>query len=589
MSEWTANGDSTVFYLSVYIGISAAACVIGTLRCLALATAFIQSSRQLFDDLLYAVLRAPLRWLDTVPLGRILNRFTSDIYLLDWRLGYDIGNVVYKTLELVGILAAGVSVSPILLILACLLLILCTRLCSIYLTTVREIKRLESTAKSPVLEKFNSALTGLSTIRAFNKAPSYITSMHTLLTRHAQASWYLWLFNRWLGFWMALVGALFSTLTAAFVVYLHGISAALAGFALSFALQYNYAVAMGLRFYANVEIDMNATERVLEYAQIKTESQDGYAPPAAWPTTGEINVSDLQVSYAPDLPPVLDGVSFTVKNNTRVGVIGRTGAGKSSLALALFRFLEARKGGIVIDGLDIRHMSLRQLRSRLAIIPQDPVLFSGTVRSNLDPFGRFEDGELWSVLERVRLVRFDTGTLASVSSASLSSGSASASTSGTSTPDPQSPIKLTPYPPLKKPPPSKPPALSSGITLSTPITPNAQNLSHGQRQLLSLARALLTKPKILILDEATSAVDTETDRLIQENIRAEFGRRGSSLLVIAHRLSTVVDFDKLVVLEEGRVVEVGPPKELYKQQGVFWGLVERSGEREGVRGLLENS
>ncbi|KAL3458359.1 hypothetical protein BJX64DRAFT_302011 [Aspergillus heterothallicus] len=578
-NESSSNHDLT-YYLAIYVGISAAACLIGTIRCLALALAFIESSRQLFDDLLATVLRAPLRWLDTVPLGRILNRFSSDIYLLDWRLGYDIGHLVYKALELIGILVAGVTVSPLLLVLACALLMLCIRLCSDYLAGVREIKRLESNAKSPVIEKFNSSLAGLATIRAFHKTQTYLQEMYTLINTHAQASWYLWLFNRWLGFWMALVGALFSTLTAALVVYMPGVSAALAGFAMSFALQYNYAVAMGLRFYANVEIDMNATERVLEYTNIETESKGGYNPPAGWPTKGRIEVEDLEVAYAPDLKPVLKELSFAVEKNQRVGVVGRTGAGKSSLTLALFRFLEARKGRILIDGLDISMLKLRELRSRLAIIPQDPVLFSGTVRSNLDPFNQYSDLELYNALERVHLLHFeDTSTLASSTSTSPGTQTTPTdplATSATLTTSSRT-SSSTPHKHL----------LPGPFTLSTPITTAGTNLSQGQRQLLSLARAILAHPKILILDEATSAVDMETDALIQQSIREEFGRGDSSLLVIAHRLSTIADFDRILVLDEGRMVEFGAPRDLMGiVNGVFRNLVERSGERAVVEEMI---
>ncbi|KAL2869491.1 putative ABC bile acid transporter [Aspergillus lucknowensis] len=579
------SDNSLAFYLAIYVGISAGACLIGTLRCLALATAFIKSSRQLFDDLLTTVLRAPLRWLDTVPLGRILNRFTSDIYLLDWRLGYDLGHLVYKALELTGILVAGATVSPLLLILACALLILCTRLCTNYLAGVREIKRLESTAKSPVLEKFGTSLAGLATIRAFNKTETYIHEMYALIDSHAQASWYLWLFNRWLGFWMALVGALFSTLTASVVVYMPsgggGVSAALAGFAMSFALQYNYAVAMGLRFYANVEIGMNATERVLEYTNIETESQGGYSPPAGWPTKGKIEVQDLEVAYAPDLPPVLKGVSFAVGNNQRVGVVGRTGAGKSSLTLAIFRFLEAWRGRILIDGLDISMLKLHDLRSRLAIIPQDPVLFSGTIRSNLDPFNEYSDLELYNALERVHLLHFeDTSTLASSPSSSSSCRSSSRPSSsnhlsGSSTLTRSSTEEIPPKP------------TGFFASLSSPITSGGTNLSQGQRQLLSLARAIIRRPKIMVLDEATSAVDMETDSLIQQSIRREFGHGDSSLVVIAHRLSTIADFDCILVLDEGRVVESGTPRELVGiPGGVFRNLVERSGERARVEAMI---
>ncbi|GKZ21198.1 hypothetical protein AbraIFM66951_011591 [Aspergillus brasiliensis] len=530
-----------------------------------------RSSRRLFDDLLAAVLRSPLRWLDTVPLGRILNRFTSDMYILDWRLGYDIGHFVFKALELSSILAAGVLVSPVLLVLACILLILCFRLSKIYLTGMREIKRLESTAKSPVLERFGSSLSGLTTIRAFNKADVYIKDMYARIDRHAQAAWYLWLLDRWLSFRMSVAGAILAGMTAALVVYVPSISPALAGFAMTFALQYNYAVSMGLRFYANVETDMNATERVLEYSSIELEEQGGHNPPAAWPTRGKVEVEDLVVGYAPDLPPVIDGLSFTMENNQRVGVVGRTGAGKSSLTLALFRFLEARQGRILIDGLDISQLKLEALRSRLAIIPQDPVLFSGTLRSNLDPFDEYSDLELYNALERVHLISFeDTLTLASHSSSEPLSDSGTLPSSSANS--------------------SSEPVKSSNFfaSLSSIVSQGGLNLSQGQRQLLCLARAIVSQPKIMILDEATSAVDMETETLIQRSIREEFGRNATSLLVIAHRLSTVADFDRILVMDAGKAVEFGTPQELLEiEGGVFRNLVENSGERAHLERVIK--
>ncbi|KAE8168120.1 P-loop containing nucleoside triphosphate hydrolase protein [Aspergillus tamarii] len=555
--------NDLMFYLSVYLALSAAACVIGALRQFAITYASLQSSRQLFEDLLAVVLRAPMRWLDTVPLGRILNRFTSDIYTVDWRLAFDLGHFVYKALELAGIMVAGLLVSPLLLVFACLLLLFCLYLSNSYLAGARELKRLESTSKSPVMELFDSSLAGLTTIRAFHKADGYIRKMYSKIDRHAQTVWNSWLFNRWLSFRMSIVGAVFSTGAAALVVYVPTIPAALAGFAISFALQYNYAVSMGLRFYAEMEMDMNATERVLEYSNIETEDQGGYEPPAAWPLRGRVEVEDLVVSYAPDLPPVLNGLSFNMQPNQRIGVVGRTGAGKSSLTLALFRFLEAREGRIIIDGLDVSKMTLQALRSRLAIIPQDPVLFSGTVRSNLDPFHEYTDTELYNALERVHLLSFEDAI-------TLASGSYHGSSSGSDT------VASTPMSPNGGP--SKP---SSFFTsLASPISEGGLNLSQGQRQLLCLARAIVAQPKIMILDEATSAVDMETDALIQRSIRSEFGRNESSLLVIAHRLSTIADFDRILVMDAGKAVEFGPPRELLGiEGGVFRNLVENSGER----------
>jgi ABC-type multidrug transport system fused ATPase/permease subunit len=348
------------------------------------------------------------------------------------------------------------------------------------------------------------------------------------------------------------------------VVSLPGISASLAGFALSFALQCNTAIAFVLRQYANIELNMNATERVIEYSKIELENQGGVDAPAAWPTEGRLEVNDLVVGYAPELPPILKGLSFTVEKNQRVGVVGRTGAGKSSLTLALFRFLEAREGQILIDGLDVSKITLHDLRSRLAIIPQDPVLFSGTVRSNLDPFDEYGDTELKDALARVHLisaaVEDDEATLTSQAATPAQS-----SVNGATTPDTATTQQAN---------------TNIFTSLSAPISEGGLNLSQGQRQLLCLARAIVARPKIMVLDEATSAVDMETDALIQQSIRAEFGRNATTLLVIAHRLSTIADFDRILVMDAGKAVEFGSPKDLMGiENGVFKNLVDNSGEK----------
>lgn len=464
--------------------------------------------------------------------------------------------LVVRVSQIAGILIAAVMVSPWLLVLACILLLCCLQLSRTFLAGAREIKRLESIAKSPVLEHFGSSLTGLLTIRAFGKADVYIHYMYTRIDRHARASWNAWLFNRWLGLRMAFAGAVFTTATAALVVYSPTISASMAGFVMSFALQFNFAVSLGIRCYANLEMDMNATERVLEYTTLETEDQTGLQPPAAWPTHGRIEVQDLVVGYAPELPPVLNGLTFTVEMGQRVGVVGRTGAGKSSLALALFQFLKPRKGHIYIGGMDTAKLNLHALRSRLAVIPQDPVLFSGTLRSNLDPFDEHTDLELYNALERVHLISFDeTATLPSHSTPPASS----VNSSWLSEIDGKS---------------------NMFACLTSPISEGGMNLSQGQRQLLCLARAIVSQPKIMILDEATSAVDMETDWLIQKSVRAEFGRNASSLLVIAHRLSTIADFDRILVMDAGRAVEFGSPRELLEIEGGFFKtLVENSGEK----------
>lgn len=537
-------------------------------------TAGIEASKNLFDDLTYAVLRAPLRWLDIVPLGRVLNRFTTDIYFVDVKMGYDIGMLVEKSLEVSGILIAGMIVSPYAIIFAIVILLICVRMSMTYLAGAREMKRLESTARSPIFDHLGSCLTGITTIRAFNKVDTYVEIMFMKISVHARTAWNLWLFNMWLDYRMNIVGVIFSTMTAAVVVYFHNIPASLAGFGLSFALKYNGAIVMVLRQYANFELDMNATERVIEYANIETEEQGGMNAPAYWPTEGRVEVENLVVGYAPDLPPVLDGLSFTMEKNQRVGIVGRSGAGKSSLTLALFRFLEARKGHISIDGLDISKIKLHDLRSRLAIIPQDPVLFSGSVRSNLDPFNAHSDSELYEALERVNLISFDDAeTLASDTSMESPVSRATTPTSTAETLTSSRTVRIK----------------DSGLfsSLSSTITEGGLNLSQGQRQLLCLARAIVSRPKIMVLDEATSAVDKETDGLIQRSIRSEFGRNASTLLVIAHRLSTIADFDRILVVDAGKAIEFGSPKDLMMiEGGVFKSLVNDSGEKETLEQII---
>lgn len=508
-----------------------------TLQVLFFRMAAMRSSNSLFKALLQSVLAAPLRWVDTVPLGRLLNRFTADVYIIDYVLGTHISELVQSSLQIIGVLVASTSVSPAILALAAVLLAASLRLAKMYLAAARELKRLESISRSPILDCFISSLAGLNTIRAFNQAQQYINVMFSRIDAYANVSRHLWLFNWWFQLRIGIFGAIFSTVTAVLVVKL-GVSASLAGFALGFVLQYNTAVSTMVRVYASFEMEMNAAERVTDYASIETEPQDGLEPPAAWPTQGRVEVENLTVSYAPELPPALNGVSFTIENNQRVGVVGRTGSGKSTLALALFRLMEASEGCVLIDGLDISKLKLEALRRRgLAIVPQHPTLFAGTVRTNLDPFGWYSETELTDVLERVHL--------------SI---------------------------PSKKP---------NASFLDVQVSEGGANFSQGQRQLLCLARAILQNAKVMIMDEATSAVDMETDGLIQQTIRSEFGGSMSSCLVIAHRLSTIADFDRILVMSNGRVVEFGAPEDLIKNEGgEFRELVNQSGEKAVLEDMI---
>lgn len=372
-----------------------------------------------------------------------------------------------------------------------------------------------------------------------------------------------------MNFRFTMLGAVFTTVVAATVV-LGNIDAALAGFTLTFALQYSSSIISLLSKTADIELDFNAAERMVEYVENPTEPVDeGRDPPAAWPTEGRIGVEGLTVAYGPDLDPVLRDLNFSVAPRERVGIVGRTGSGKSTLAHTLFRLLEPRSGSISIDGINISTLRLPALRSRLAIIPQDPFLFSGTLRSNLDMLSTMDDADLVAALKAVHLIppEESNGGTSTATSSSSSSSSSDRGTDGRAT-SPQNPF----------------------TDLSTPISTGGLNLSQGQRQLVCLARALLARPKIIVLDEATSAVDRATDAALQASIREAFA--DSTVLVIAHRLATIADFDRVLVLDSGRAVEFGSPRELLlrgeqgESDAIFAGLVDRSADRDTLRAMI---
>ncbi|OIW35256.1 hypothetical protein CONLIGDRAFT_47777 [Coniochaeta ligniaria NRRL 30616] len=552
-----------VFWLGLYVVLHILGGVLQAGKMVASLTLGLRASQVLFQRMTHAVLRAPLRWTDTTPAGRILNRFTSDMSTIDARVSRETLDFISTILGLVVIIGTSLSVSPWILFFGIILVFFYINVASKYVIVAREVNRINATSNSPVYDQFSSVLSGLSTIRAFGRVEYYINRMYSLIDNSSKANLAKMFSALWLSFRLGMLGVLFVT-AVAYAVAVGGASAALAGFSLTFAFQYSGALGGLLQAMTSFELGFNAVERVLEYAEIETEPEDGADAPAAWPAEGRIEVDHLTVSYAADLPDVLHDLNFTIEAGERIGVVGRTGAGKSTLAAVLFRLIEPKSGSVRIDNIDISTLKLDQLRSRLAIIPQDPFLFSGTLRSNLDMEGLHDDYELLQALQRVHLVEEDS-----------------------SEPEP-TPGNTTP---------------NIFTNLSHPISSGGSNLSQGQRQLVCLARALLRRPKLIVLDEATSAVDRATDAAIQASLRREFA--GSTVLVVAHRLSTVADFDRLLVLDGGRVAEVGGPGELLRRgmdggvrrrdgagagaemgtggfdgAGAFWELVQRSAERE---------
>ncbi|KAL4734529.1 P-loop containing nucleoside triphosphate hydrolase protein [Aspergillus similis] len=550
-----------VFYGSIYLALSFGSWILEIIRIGIILYGSLKASKTMFQQFTTAILRAPLRFLDTTPAGQILNRFTSDFSTLDSDLAIDLAYTLHDVITVLGVIVAAVVTSPIVVGLGILSLGASWTVGYFYVTAAREAKRLQSTAKSPIFELVGSLLTGLPTVRAFGREQAYLTRMYDLIDTYCQALWHRKLFASWRAIWLSLVGAVFVAAVTMILVGVRTLDAPLAGFVLSFALDMSSNVTWLLSQYASLEINSNAAERIVEYTQLEQEPQSGADVPATWPGKGQVEISSLTVAYAPDLPPVLRNLNFCIRPGERVGVVGRTGAGKSSFAMTLLRCLDVREGSIRIDGFDIEHVKLRDLRERVGLISQDPIMFAGTVREVLDPFKQHDDTELHAALEKVGL-----------SSPSLAQHPASEDRDA-----PSSSAAVSPALAVLQ------------LSLSTPIAAGGKNLSQGQRQLLCLARALVSRPKILIMDEATASIDVESDQRIQRVLREDIcgAGWGCTLIVIAHRLSTIADFDRVVVLEGGEVIEMDSPRLLMAvEDGAFRGMVERSGERKVVEGMI---
>ena len=387
-------------------------------------------------------------------------------------------------------------------------------------------KRADAAPTADILQHFVTSVTGLSTLRAFGAIDRSIEIMHKHVDRLSTARRYFWIFNRWLGLQLSFIGILFTAGTGAILLSTPSIiDPSLVGFSLTFSMGFSKAIFKAIDKFATLESYMNSTAALIKFTELETEDQGGDEVAEDWPSKGEIEVQGLDVAYSIELPLVLRNVTFKIGACERIGIVGRTGAGKSSLTLALLRLLEPRAGTISIDGVDISTIKLKCLRSRIAFIPQDPVLFSGTVRSNLDYFKKVSEKTLNDALSRVGLLAEENN------------------------------------------------ARSGLFTLNSSISAGGANMSQGQRQLLCFARVLIKNPKIIILDEATSAIDDRTDLLIQETIRNQFK---GTLIVVAHRLRTVAKFDRIIVLSEGKVREFGSPTTLLNKKGLFYDLVQDS-------------
>ncbi|KAJ0927366.1 putative ABC-type xenobiotic transporter [Helianthus annuus] len=538
LSIWTDESTpkiySPLFYNIIYALLSLGQVLVTLVNSYWLIMTSIYAARKLHNAMLNSILRAPMVFFNTNPLGRIINRFSKDLGDIDRNVAPFVNLCLSQVAQLLStfVLIGLVSTMSLWAILPLLLLFYAAYL--YYQSTAREVKRLDAISRSPVYAQFGEALNGLSTIRAY-KAYDRMSKINgnsmdnnirfTLVNMGA---------NRWLAIRLEAVGGLMIWLTATFAVMQNGKArnqeafASTMGLLLSYALNITTLLTAVLRLASLAENSLNAVERVGTYIELPSEAPaviEDNRPPPGWPSSGSIKFENVALRYRPELPPVLHGLSFFIPPSDKVGIVGRTGAGKSSMLNALFRIVELETGRIVIDNCDIAKFGLTDLRKVLGIIPQAPVLFSGTVRFNLDPFNEHNDPDLWESLERAHL---------------------------------KDVIRRNP------------------LGLDAEVSEAGENFSVGQRQLLSLSRALLRRSKILVLDEATAAVDVRTDALIQKTIREEF--KSCTMIIIAHRLNTIIDCDRILLLDAGQVVEYDAPgKLLQDEHTAFSKMVQSTG------------
>ncbi|EGC35107.1 hypothetical protein DICPUDRAFT_47873 [Dictyostelium purpureum] len=529
----TVNELSDTQFLGIYIGIGITSIIISCFRNFLFFDYTVRASRALHHQLFNALLRAPMWFFDITPLGRIINRFTRDLDGIDNLIATAMAQFIVFITSVMATLILISIITPFLLIPLGPICIIFYILQFFYRYTSRELQRLESISRSPIFSHFSETLGGVVSIRAYKKQYENILTNHARLDNNNKCYLTLQAMNQWLGLRLDFLANLVTFFACIFITIDRGtLSAANVGLSLSYALTLTGNLNRATLQMSDTETKMNSVERICHYIKGPVESLQitDIRPPPNWPEQGSIKFEDFYMSYREGLDPVLKGISIEIHAKEKIGIVGRTGSGKSSTLVGLFRLVEPNQGRILIDGLDISTIGLKDLRRNLSIIPQDPVLFSGTLRENLDPFREHDDGTLWSLLEDIQL---------NTAVQSLEGG------------------------------------------LDCKVSENGDNWSVGQRQLICLGRALLRKPKILVLDEATASVDGNTDSLIQKCVKEKFN--DCTILTIAHRLNTIMDSDRIMVLDAGRVSEFDTPWNLLQDpNGLLTWLVEETGPQNSI-------
>nr|XP_043627774.1 putative ABC transporter C family member 15 [Erigeron canadensis] len=514
---WATEDGSRVSskkLVGVFVLLSGASSVFILGRAVLLSTIAIETGQNLFLQMITSVFRAPVSFFDSTPSSRILNRSSTDQSTVDVDVPYRLAGLVFALIQLLSIILLMSHVAWQIFLLCVIIIAISLWYQVYYISTARELARMIGIQKSPIQQHFSESISGASTIRCFNQEIRFLNKCLRVIDDYSSVTFHNTATMEWLCVRINFLFNLVFFILLAVLVHLprSSINPSLAGLAVTYGLSLNVLQAWVIWNLCNVENKMISVERILQFSNIPSEAPEvieDHRPDPNWPTRGQIELKDLHVQYHPALPTVLRGITCTFPGQKKIGVVGRTGCGKSTLIQALFRVVEPTSGQILIDGLDISKLGLHDLRSRLGIIPQDPTLFQGTMRTNLDPLEQHSDLEIWAVLHKCRLadiVRQDKRLL------------------------------------------------------DTPVAEDGENWSVGQRQLVCLARALLQKRKILVLDEATASIDTETDNVMQKTIREETSR--CTVITIAHRLPTIVDSDLILVLDQGEIAEYDSPARL---------------------------